>query len=362
MTLNSSDDERHNEPNPFVAFRHNIDHGLNALWTCWTGQREDCLRELAEMDKRATPTEKKILSMFNGSYERAMNPERVQSESRGREDPIVKSTPQSFRSSTKVSTAPPATRERERDLVDVSTRTSTTPRPWNPPLEYFVFSRYSPLNLEECDPYVNWRGAFEELLQIQAGEDVGTPGATSDRNPDPGEWLQELRRRKLLREQQMLPSTILDIIARPLFGGLFPDQPTAEQEYKREDDTNAGSELDHYETFLGSLGKIAATASEDMRETAVQSRDERHEGLPSIISTMTTTERRVLPDGTVTTKKVLKKRFADGTEETEETTNTTHGTRKPLELEQSRPQSTLNSSKPESAIAEEAKKKSWFWS
>lgn len=314
------------------------------------------------MDKRATPTEKKILSMFNGSYERAMNPERVQSESRGREDPIVKSTPEPFRSSTKVPTAVSASRERERDLFDASVRSSATPRPWNPPLEYFVFSRYSPLNLEECDPYVNWRGAFEELLQIQAGEGVGEPRATSERNPDPGEWLQELRSRKLLREQQIFPSTILDVIARPLFGGLFLDQPTTEQDQKREDHAEARSELDHYETFLGSLGKIAATAPEDMRETAVQTQEERHEGLTSIVSTMTTTERRVLPDGTVTTKKVLKKRFADGTEETEETTNTTHGTRKPLELEQSRPHSTLNSSRSESAIAQEAKKKSWFWS
>jgi hypothetical protein len=38
----------------------------------------------------------------------------------------------------------------------------------------------------------------------------------------------------------------------------------------------------------------------------------------SIISTMTTTERRTLPDGTVETKRVLKKKFADGREESNE--------------------------------------------
>jgi hypothetical protein len=38
----------------------------------------------------------------------------------------------------------------------------------------------------------------------------------------------------------------------------------------------------------------------------------------SIVSTMTTTERRTLPDGTVETKRVLKKRFADGREESNE--------------------------------------------
>lgn len=38
----------------------------------------------------------------------------------------------------------------------------------------------------------------------------------------------------------------------------------------------------------------------------------------SIVSTMTTTETRTLPDGTVETKRVLKKRFADGREESNE--------------------------------------------
>jgi hypothetical protein len=42
------------------------------------------------------------------------------------------------------------------------------------------------------------------------------------------------------------------------------------------------------------------------------------ENKDSIVSTMTTTERRTLPDGTVETKRVLKKRFADGREESNE--------------------------------------------
>jgi hypothetical protein len=42
------------------------------------------------------------------------------------------------------------------------------------------------------------------------------------------------------------------------------------------------------------------------------------ESRDSIVSTMTTTERRTLPDGTIETKRVLKKRFADGREESDE--------------------------------------------
>jgi len=38
----------------------------------------------------------------------------------------------------------------------------------------------------------------------------------------------------------------------------------------------------------------------------------------SVVSTLTTTERRTLPDGSVETRRVLKKRFADGTEESNE--------------------------------------------
>lgn len=44
---------------------------------------------------------------------------------------------------------------------------------------------------------------------------------------------------------------------------------------------------------------------------------------PVLIGTSTTTERRVASDGTVTTKTVVRRRFADGSEDREETTNTT---------------------------------------
>jgi hypothetical protein len=42
------------------------------------------------------------------------------------------------------------------------------------------------------------------------------------------------------------------------------------------------------------------------------------ENKDSVVSTMTTIERRTLPDGTMETKRVLKKRFADGREESNE--------------------------------------------
>jgi hypothetical protein len=54
--------------------------------------------------------------------------------------------------------------------------------------------------------------------------------------------------------------------------------------------------------------------------TALSSNEETQK--PSVISVMTTTETRTMPDGSVYTKRVLKKRFSDGTEENREEEST----------------------------------------
>lgn len=67
----------------------------------------------------------------------------------------------------------------------------------------------------------------------------------------------------------------------------------------------------------------------------------------SVISTLTTMTSRTLPDGSVETKRVLKKRFADGVEESEESTEVVH------------PQASTSSLGKTSA--DEQKKQGWFW-
>ncbi|EEP79059.1 predicted protein [Uncinocarpus reesii 1704] len=67
------------------------------------------------------------------------------------------------------------------------------------------------------------------------------------------------------------------------------------------------TELDHYERQLSGISQGPSALSESELD------------LPTIISTVTTTERRTLPDGSVRTKKVVNKRFADGREESVET-------------------------------------------
>ncbi|KAA6413232.1 MAG: hypothetical protein FRX48_02976 [Lasallia pustulata] len=88
------------------------------------------------------------------------------------------------------------------------------------------------------------------------------------------------------------------------------------------------------------------------------------QGKPSVISTLTTTEKRRLPDGTVHTKVVLKKRFADGNEESSETVITTPGT----ELHNQAQMMQAGGVRDEPAKKgvpekkEEKSKKGWFWS
>lgn len=72
---------------------------------------------------------------------------------------------------------------------------------------------------------------------------------------------------------------------------------------------------------------------------------------PDVLSALTTTQTTRLPDGTVTTKVVLKKRFSDGREESSESVHTHHeGVEAELRKERQQEE------------AESQKVKGWFWS
>jgi len=124
-----------------------------------------------------------------------------------------------------------------------------------------------------------------------------------------------------------------------------------------EDDSAAETELDAYEHLLAKSKSAEPTPPTGVSTT--------NDTKPSILSTLTTTERTVAPDGSVTTKVVLKKRFADGREESSETVHTQRGqdtahTHDPWAAVQ-------NSFAPrESETRDEQEKKKnksgWFWS
>lgn len=70
---------------------------------------------------------------------------------------------------------------------------------------------------------------------------------------------------------------------------------------------------------------------------------------PDILSQLTTTQTTRMPDGTVTTKVVLKQRFADGREEVHESVQT------------SRDEASHLKQPEKNASGEQSKKKGWFW-
>ncbi|KAK8173213.1 hypothetical protein IWX90DRAFT_498955 [Phyllosticta citrichinensis] len=116
------------------------------------------------------------------------------------------------------------------------------------------------------------------------------------------------------------------------------------------------TELDAYEQLLGGDSASSLVIKQPQQPKEHQSSvgkagkptTEVVEASP-ILSTVTSTERTVLPDGTVTTKVVFRKRFADGREESSETVNTTRGD--------------AASAAPEAAApAESTSSGGWFWS
>ena len=77
------------------------------------------------------------------------------------------------------------------------------------------------------------------------------------------------------------------------------------------------SESEMYEHFLSRESTSTSTYKYPLEEhTAADGKSK-----PVIVGTSTSTERHRVPDGTVTTKTVTTKRFADGTEDRQETSN-----------------------------------------
>lgn len=115
--------------------------------------------------------------------------------------------------------------------------------------------------------------------------------------------------------------------------------------------------------YLQALESVAEKPSET--EEMVKGRDDSRDFvfLPiresskeaSIMSTMTTTHSRTLPDGSVETKRVLKRRFADGREEKEES----HDVSKPEKLQSTISQ--LASAGDNNKSIKAKTDQGWFW-
>ncbi|KAL5117355.1 hypothetical protein ACEQ8H_004671 [Pleosporales sp. CAS-2024a] len=126
---------------------------------------------------------------------------------------------------------------------------------------------------------------------------------------------------------------------------LSEQQQTGHDRELRDSVGKTETELDAYEHLLGKPRSVTlqVPGSRNMRS--------------SILSTLTTTERTVAPDGSVTTKVVLKKRFADGREESSETVHTQRG-------HESDPWDKMKETTVSKSVEKEKEKSKsgWFWS
>jgi hypothetical protein len=240
------------------------------------------------------------------------------------------------------------------------------------PLTYIIFSPYSPLHLEQRFPNPSssniprpasnhWRDAFEDLMRTQAGKEMlprtaraeAPAGGSSmhDTHNSGGEWIRALIQRGSLGDLK-LPDSVDS-----------PQDSTA-QIATRIEELDQGEEkhhqLQHEKTVPPSRFTTESSdpTETDMYEALWGLSEHRHEqdkhipkpqfaapetptapappppsaspapattsplqtpGKESIISTLTTTTRTTLPDGSVETKVILKKRFGDGREEVKET-------------------------------------------
>ena len=116
--------------------------------------------------------------------------------------------------------------------------------------------------------------------------------------------------------------------------------------------------------FLEHLASQAFRQESSIEEKAVSPTRQGKDGIPSLVSTLTTTERTTLPDGSIHTKMVLKKRFADGREESTETTHTAKDQQTTLirKLVEKAKAEALTDHTVNKVQNPEKKSKGWFWS
>lgn len=269
------------------------------------------------------------------------------------------------------------------------------------PIAYLLYSPYSPVRLEQQpalrDHEVRWREAFEDLLAVQNGEQVS---AEYDHDcPLPRvDWVRRMIAIAMCKRDQDKEEEDRDIQPQTLSNNPgrmvhFTIARQPENDAHEEDDTGAHEDLDQYESreeqdteldlyrhLLGIQGNSlsAGSFSEESPFTNSQSHSqsqsfthlqhsskptETDDKKPSILSTLTTTERTAFPDGTTHTKVVLKKRFSDGCEESTETMATQNPLPNPHDQPPTPALGDPGDSQMTSGIKNKEKQNTgWFWS
>lgn len=222
-------------------------------------------------------------------------------------------------------------------------RHSTTPKFSDP---------YSPQSLSQNPAMkkagVDWQAAYDDLLRFERQpqpanlrQNTHHPPSKQHQYPKRVPWEDEETSEDPAYEKYAHDHE--DQHDEPQFPKAQQPHLNESHEHEQNNNTNnPDTELDFYERLLTSSPHTV----------------DAHNKVPSssILSTMTTTERTVAPDGSVTTKIMLKKRFADGREESSETVHTQRGE---VARETWREGQESAAQKGERNVE---KKKGWFWS
>ena len=258
-------------------------------------------------------------------------------------------------------------------------------QPPSVPIAYLLYSPYSSIRLEQqphlCEHGAKWREAFEILLAVQNGQEL--PPKCSQRMPESGiDWVRGMtdfalcKRDEDAEESSSAASKTSEAMRQdPGLTSRFisarqPENDADDHEEADDDNLDDGdaetTDLDMYDRFFSSqqpsINGSAKAAARSFAHLQQDSSPSDTDSGPSILSTLTTTERTTLQDGSVHTKIVLKKRFSDGREESTETVHHQNAVRQTHDAES-------NSIKDENARTTGKGKETtgnkssgWFWS
>lgn len=248
-------------------------------------------------------------------------------------------------------------------------------------LSYLLYSPYSPVHLEQQQPLrrhgVAWREAFRDLVTAEQDENhslkQGQVPCDDERVDDwvndvigPAFRKQEPDREISEKAQFWIKSCRGSKALLPFAWNIDTVEQNDDDYDNKQDDQHDDDDNDHLaETNLYNQipGLHEATAPQQSYPSSRKQPDclsrtnlDRHE--PSILSTLTTTERTVLPDGSSQTKVVLKKRFSNGREESSETVHTQAARPPPQEQVSTQEFGCHNLA----TTNKETKSRGWFWS
>ncbi|KAM0803297.1 hypothetical protein BDR22DRAFT_62697 [Usnea florida] len=252
------------------------------------------------------------------------------------------------------------------------------------PIEYLLYSPYSPVRLENqprlCDHGAKWREAFQDLLTVQSGQGLPPKGPQrlSESGLDRVSGMMDLatcERGQASEESSDAPGNTSDSeqdlgLLSLLIGARLPEDHANDNENADNNGCESGdaeiTELDLYDKIFASQhpssNNIVRAASRFLSHPPEGSSSEKENRIPRILSTLTTTERITLRDGSLHTKVVLKKRFSDGCEESTETVhhqNAVHQTQDPaLKLFKDE----VDRNPGQNKDTEENRSSGWFWS